>query len=462
MPFSLESAFAQTEELRFKLPEPGESASRSARKNRVEFRLEQSDYFSSDRAAFRDDAATGNTSLIVRADYLFGRERGLQFKLKGKNEYSLAENWNYGDVHELYGAWRGANVQLSLGRKLETWAAWDSEWKLGVFQPRYMENRLHIEEAGLTGLFLNTQSEKFSATLAYLPANIPDFGPHFYSRDGSLYSRNPWFHPPTDRFVLRTGKGDIRYSIEQPDAMSVVNQPGGAVKFEYRSEKFVSRVSAAYKPLSSLLLAFPSERREILLENDDYFKITILPRVAYDRIVSWDNLYRDGKWNYSLSAAHDHPDDNGGRPEWTAQQVRPANIFAGHVERELNEGGARVQLGFLKIHGGDAQDRGKFAGDKTLFDRRFIFYEAYMLNVKKNFVSAFAFPSDVEMKVIYDRMQQGGILSLGAGMNFSREFRASLQADFIGLLSASAPIVDGFFDTYRSNDRLGLGVSYVF
>lgn len=461
LPLLTEIASAQTGESRLTLPEMGGSVSRVVR-GATEFRLEQSDYFSADRAAFGEDGSRLNTSLSLRINYLVGRSTGLQFKVKGKNEYSMAEKWNYGDIHEFYIAWREENLQVSAGRKLETWATWDSDWQLGVFQPRYLENKIYREEAGLTGIFFATKSDKVSATLAYLPLNIPDFGPHFYVRDGSLYSRNPWFHPPTDRFYLRGIAGDIRYSVQEPEAMAVLNNPGAAAKLEYREGGFSSRLSAAYKPLSMLLISFPSEKRETLTDDGDHFHINIIPRVVYDRIVSWDNSYQNEEWRYSLSVAHDNPEDKGGAANSTSQQVLPANIFAGNIERQMNEGAVSARVGFIKVHGGDAPDRGYFADEKTLFDRRFMFYEAYLAAVKTKFSSALKYPIDTELKVIYDRIQQGGILSVGAGVNFTRELRANLQADFMGLLSSSATVNDGFFDTYRANDRVAMGVSYVF
>ena len=39
---------------------------------------------------------------------------------------------------------------------------------------------------------------------------------------------------------------------------------------------------------------------------------------------------------------------------------------------------------------------------------------------------------------------------------------AGLEADFFGLLTANANITDGFLSTNRANDRVGLGMSYVF
>ncbi|NJL25261.1 MAG: hypothetical protein HC902_08835 [Calothrix sp. SM1_5_4] len=58
--------------------------------------------------------------------------------------------------------------------------------------------------------------------------------------------------------------------------------------------------------------------------------------------------------------------------------------------------------------------------------------------------------------------RMGGVVSLAAGMNFTRELRADFELDILGLLEKSAQVKDGFFSAFRANDRVALGVSYVF
>lgn len=451
-------AYAQASTSTAKLSD-GKASLLQIRKAEVSLGAMQSEYVSSFVPSYRPTAVDENLSFILRVDLeasQYSNGQGAFAKLKAKDEYSQTERWNYGDLFELHGGYCDDSYSVSVGRKLETWAAWDSEWKQGIFQPRYMENRLRSEEAGLTGIFLSTQGEDLGATLALLPAYIPDFGPHFYTKDNKFYSPNPWFHPPTDRFHLQEGGGTIRHRLEQPDSMSVVMHPGIAGKVEYSNKKYLSRLSAAYKPLANLLLAF---RGKAILENQEtYFQVTVVPRVVYDRVISWENSYRDSGWLYSLGVAYDHPDDYGADPSLTSQQVRAATIFSGAIERQFANDKSSVRLSVLKVHGGDAADSGPYASAETQFERRFQFYEAYSLGFRRQFSSRF----DSQLRVIYDRIQQGGVFSLTAGYNFTRGLRAELQADYMGLLSGDALVKDGFFDTYRANDRIGAGVNYVF
>jgi hypothetical protein len=54
------------------------------------------------------------------------------------------------------------------------------------------------------------------------------------------------------------------------------------------------------------------------------------------------------------------------------------------------------------------------------------------------------------------------MVAFNTGLLLTQKLRAEFEADVIGLLTSDAPIKDGFFDEYRANDRVSLGMSYVF
>ncbi|MGZ3723341.1 MAG: hypothetical protein ACXVA9_10445, partial [Bdellovibrionales bacterium] len=367
------------------LKTPETTSTSSSIKSRNEFELQQSEYLSFALPEYRDSAAKQNSNIILRLDEQLDKG-AFTARLKAKDMYSATEHWNYGDVHEFYTSLHGDSSEVALGRKLETWSAWDEEWQQGAFQPRYMENRMRSEQAGLTGLFGNVHNEHLSATVGAL-AFIPDFSAHFYVKDDHFFSKNPWFHPPTDSFLLRGAKGDIHYRLNHPETASVIEHAGVAGKFEFKNHGYLARASYAYKPMPQFILGFPSERQFESNATEDHMNITVNPRVVYDRVVNLDNLYTSGPWSLSGSAAYSNPVDRGASADWTSQQVRSATIFSGAVGRRLEDAGihaSSVRVGFLKVHGGDAEDSGPLAGKETLFERRFQFYEAYLLGFHKD------------------------------------------------------------------------------
>lgn len=443
---------------------PAEISTPRALKNSLS--IQNSQYVSFGRGYYRPGAADSNLSLALRLDDQW-HWRKTAFHLAGKNEYSVTENWNYGDVYDAHGEINLGGFKLSLGRKLERWSEWENDWRQGVFQPRYLENKLRPEFAGLTGVFASQELGPVKLTAGYMPIFIPDFAAHFWVENDKFVSRNPWFLPPASTFSFQNVAGDLRYSVNTPKTEKIVLNGGGIAKAEFaHKDLYLARLAFAYKPSEQLLLGFPSRNQFQVRANEDFMSIEITPRVFYQRVVSADQVIKLNNWTVSASAIYENPQDNIPK-DFTTSTVAPAMIYGLGVSRPLEAEGpnaARLTLGALKIDGGDKPDRGDFAqgAGKTLFERRYQYYEAYSLGLSKPWRGLGRFPLETGAKLIYDRLQNGGVVSLSCGMNFSKEFRADLQVDYLGLLTGPAKIPDGFLADYRANDRIGVGMSYVY
>lgn len=431
-----------------------------------QLRLQSSEYVSSGQTYFRDGAEGTNNSISLGVDTDL-RWRRFTAELNARNEYSGTERWNYLNLYEANVGWQvSRQSSLTLGRDLERWNEWEGEWRQGLFQPRYMQNRLRSEQAGLIGLFFQHSDDRVLAKVGFLPLYVPDLGAHFYVQDDKFTSRNPWFRPPASQFNFRERLGEIRYSINKPEPEEVLLNPGGVGKVEFKPfTNYSARFSAAYKPMPALLVSFPSRGQVTVTSQEDFMNVRITPKLAYHTVLSHDSQWKAGAWIFSGSVAHEIPDRWQSPEDFTAQQAQPAWISALSVTRALEDEGpdaARVKAAFLSVNGGDDQDRGEFASAKTLFERRYQFTEAYMLALHKPWRGWTFFPIETELRLIYDRPQNGGVVSFSTGLNFTREFRADLELDFLGLLAGGAEIDDGFLAAYRANDRVGLGLSYVY
>jgi hypothetical protein len=71
-------------------------------------------------------------------------------------------------------------------------------------------------------------------------------------------------------------------------------------------------------------------------------------------------------------------------------------------------------------------------------------------------------PLTTGLRALYDRRQNGGVFSFESGMELGEGWSADLQIDFLGLFAGRAEVTDGLLSTYRANDRVALGMSYVF
>jgi hypothetical protein len=442
--------------------------SKSSKSDDLSVRLTffSSEYVSSNQAFFREGAEGNNRGLSVGAS-LDKKWGSFGTRINGRNEYSATESWNYLNVYEANLFWQPDKARtVTLGRKLDRWNEWEANWRQGLFQPRYMLNKLRSEEAGLAGLFYNQNTRPVAFAVGFLPVHVPDLGSRFYVEDDKFVSRNPWFNPPAAQFEFREVIGDISYSLDKPTLAEAANHMGGVAKLEVNGVKnYFGRLAAAYKPMPQFLVGFPSSNRVFVSANDDFMSVRVTPRLAYHTLVSHDSIFTIGDWTMSGSITREVPDQDASSEDFTAQQVSSAWITSASVSRPLETEGPlalRMKLGFLKVDGGDAPDKGGFASSTSLFESRYQYKEAYSLGLSKPWRSFARFPLETQVRLVYDRLQNGGVASFSAGLNFTKEWRADLEVDFLGLLNGSAEIEDGFLALYRSNDRVGLGLSYVF
>lgn len=444
---------------------PLSSESSKAVEGGLSLSVQNSQYVSYGRAYYRTGAADSNLSLALRMDEQ-ARWRGFKFRLAAKNEFSATENWNYADVHDLHVEWRTGDSKIALGRTLDTWSEWEQDWHQGIFQPRYLENKLRPEFAGLTGIFISQSFAAVKITAGYLPVYLPDFAAHFAVEDHKFVSRNPWFSPPASTFSFQNVAGDLHYSVRAPETSKLIAHQGGVAKIEFNQDGYFARLSAAYKPAQQLMLGFPSFNQLKISATDDFMNIRITPRVMYQRVLNADQLLRAGAWTLGTSVAYENPEDKV-PGDYTAAAAGEIWVYALSASRALEAEGknaARLQLGAMKLTGGHQADLGKFAqgGNRTLFERRYQFYEAYSMGLSKSWRGIGRFPLETGLKLVYDRLQNGGVVSFNCGMNFAKELRADLQVDYLGLFEGHAEISDGFLADYRANDRVGVGMTYAF
>ena len=256
---------------------------------------------------------------------------------------------------------------------------------------------------------------------------------------------------------------DIRYSLNAPSTAEVLAHPGAAAKWEYRDEHYLSRLSAAVKPLDSFVQGFPSAHPLVVGAQGDYVNIEISPRMIYERVLNLDQEFKFGQWSTSISLAYEDPFADTEPGDWTVQGSSAALIVSGALthQGEIFSLPLRSEFGFLKVSGGDARDTGPFATDQSLFDRRYQFYEAYTFSLATSF-SVLNRSLTAKWQILYDRLQNGGVVSFVSGYAFSKDWLASIDVDLMGLLQDDAQLSDGFLASYRANSRMGVGVSYVF
>ena len=425
-----------------------------------------SQFVRSSEPYFRDGASNSLTSwkLGWKGE---AESRGFFSKADIRNDYQAEEEHHYIKPFDLHVGWSNENTRLVLGRARQDWSKADELWRIGMWQPRFTDDQIERENAGFTGLFLKTGNERAHFLFFASPIWVPDQQASFAVKDQKFVSKNPWFKPPTTVVNLQGVETDVRYKFHRPEELDVVQHAMVATQFEYRpSQGSFARVSATYKPINQLLIGFPLELHEVVPE-PRYATIEVETRVLYQQMVTAEAGVQDmNRWTAWASLSSDRPVRDNPPSEWTTQEVSSAVIGSIYAGRDLRGSGSfasHVFASYLRVDGGNAPDRGEILGTKSFFEPRYIFQDAIQLGARHSlnlFTSKWL--ARLGGSVTYDFGQHGILTSFSLAQPLSKYWSASASADFIGLVDRSGRKQDGFTSTYRANDRVSIGVQYVY
>lgn len=417
-----------------------------------DFEVHGSQYL--DRGAeFRDAAASSNNSYLFRTAGQTDSELRLTWDME--SEYSSAEHWNYFRPREGYVSYEG----FSLGRRKFTYSNWEDQWNYGLFESRFTDDKMHSPKGGLIGLFYEDQRETVNWRIGFLPVYLPDMGPHFWVGDRKFMSYNPWFHPPQSAFPYSGVTHSIDYSVQYPDDGRVISQPGGMAQVEWKpSDSTFARFSYAYKPMPQYLEGFPVNGSFNFPTQD--LEVQLNPRFLYHHVANLDMNYVGEKNQMGISVAGEHPVQDQMPSDWELQNVTDALIVSAFHSFDLDEAKRwSVTSSIIKVWGGDQPDKGPIVSQQTLFERRYQYTEAASLGLRKIWRKS---GLESGMKVVFDRLQNGLVYSGDFSAQLHKSITVSMAFDLIQILPGEPQMPDGFLDVYRGNDRVSLGMSYVF
>jgi hypothetical protein len=432
--------------------------------NQTLLEISSAQYFRSTEPYFRDGASASTMSWKLG----FSGEsayRGFFGKAHLRNDYQAEEDHHYFKPFELAAGWRGDRAEVSLGRQLKPWSAMDSHWRIGLWQPRFQDDPLTREVGGLTGAFFQTKGSKLKFLAHASPMYLPELGPDAEIENRAFVSENPWFRPPTNLVNLRDNLTAVYYDLHKPPIEDIIFHGSGAVQLEYRpmATRF-ARVSAAYKPMNMLMYGFPIE---LHLQDPSYATVEVNPRVVYHQLLSLEGgIERENRLTTWWSLSHERPIRDETPAEWTTQEADDAVIgsaYLGYDIRGEGEYASHVFASYLLVQGGDAADGGDITGDGSFFERRYIFKDAAQVGFRHS-APWFSrkFLAKLTSTFTYDFAQHGIIFSTGLQQKLSKYWTMNINADFIGLSDLAGRVDDGFMSDYRANDRVSLGVQYVF
>ncbi len=354
-------------------------------------------------------------------------------------------------------------VRVSLGRRLEHWSHLDEQWGLGIWQPRYRWDYLHPEQVAMTGATLSYDSRDVHLVAFGSPIFIPDRGASFELQNGQFSSSSPWFVPPSPTIAPFGRSTQVNYTLAIPNVSDVVFNPGVSFLARFGRETGPWASAAyAYKPMNQLLMA--ADGFISVTNATPVAPVTVVPRVAYHHVGSLEAGFESERAGFSVSALVEHPDDPGA-PDTMGfiQNVSPSTAVSSTFDWKFAgpaPGDGTLDVSYLRQWGGNAPDSGAMAsGTASMFDSRYPFQNAVSAGVKSRV--PFIDKLSGEARVLYDLGHDGETLwTTELLYRPVPRWIVGFGADIFGA-SDSGSSTD-FIYTYRANDRVHAGVSYVF
>lgn len=440
---------------------PLESFAADFGKNKLELRNSQ--YTNSGLDSFRDGASAQTMSW--RIDLRGERQsKKWDYFWDLRHDYLAQEDAHYFKPNELNIKWKGQDTELIIGRHKETWSEQDEHFKQGLWHPRFLDDGIERSTAGFVGLFARNKNGPVKMTLLVSPLWIPDISPDFKLQKYQLKSKNPWFKPPPSQVSIDGRLTATRYQFSRPEYAEIISQGMIAAKTEWLDENgFWARASSTYKPINQLLIGFPLE---LHLQDPNYVNIDIKTRIVYHQVSTIElGLQEQDGWNGWGSVSYEKVFRDQTPQEWTTQEVKDSLVSSLNVSYNwwgTGVNSSQLSLSYLQIDGGVAPDQGEFQSTTSLFENRFQWMQAVELGIRHSaMIISNQFLSQLKGSLTYDLRQNGMLLGLEWYQPWSKDWSSFISGDWLGLTESKENPV-GFVSDFRANDRLSLGVNYVF
>ena len=371
----------------------------------------------------------------------------LGYKASGKT-YDVNITWvpeeesmPYVDAPEFY---YEVNEDIQLGRKLYTWNRLDEVFSLSVIQPVFKNNLALPKQQGLTGAWWDLGGVQLYASVVH----VPDMGPYFEQKNGTLYSKNPWFKRPVSSVEFQQKDTNIEYSLNIPEVTEMALKP--AIGFSTSApftKKLNLDVSALYKPMNQIHIELSSPEFVI---NPEKINVNVFPKVVNHTVFSTQLSYKlNSNTSTYASYIYDQPESNEIPSDWEQAVLYRTQIYGAGIDYKYKN----IQLGahyFQRIDEFPEREKKEIEADVTSSFDRFPYKDAFLLvaginNLKWNWQMKWQSSANLANSLVYLR----SLYRFSSSMN--------IYADALVIGGD-----EGFYSNYRENDFLGLGAEYVF
>lgn len=432
-------------------------------------RFEASQYFSSIAANPKLD----QSQLVMTSFQLKNRTQSTRSVV----DFNAGKYFDWGGSHfavsELYtsGVFNNQRTQVSLGRKIEFWSQVDSDWQLGLWEPKYNLDALRPMNQGLTGLFFKHQFGSWELLAYGTPVFIPTMNPEIKEQNGGLVSDSRWYKTPSRSSSVLNKDTQVYYSLNIPDIKRLVSNPGAGARLKWgglEDGPWMS-INLSKKPINTLLMRYDANMA--VTSSNTYGEVVVGPAVGYHTLGGMDMGYYYSGGMVSVSYLEDspkyqEPEKEAGK-DWVQQQPGALSIYSLHSDfnfetRYLSDA-IGLSFDYLRIVEKQTRDLDSLGGDRgSLLPYRMNFSNALSV---KSVISSHLMGKRVltHLKWLRDFDQLGTII--GAEMNVypAQKWAFFMGADVLAVDDSSETNADPrFINQFRANDRVYGGMNYVF
>lgn len=204
-------------------------------------------------------------------------------------------------VRDLYARYSShETLAVSVGRSQRMWSELDSSWGLGLWQPLYRGDYVRPVEMGFTGFFIESKLGPVRLTGFISPWHMPDQSADFEIVNGQVVSGNRWFRAPVSSLVIEHGINRIHYELNKPETKDVLNNEVYAFSALIGDEAqgLWGRFSFADKPMNQFHLAIQTDGVVFLHIDSGEVHPIIHPQVVRHQLTTleagyaWDDRHR--------------------------------------------------------------------------------------------------------------------------------------------------------------------------
>ncbi len=181
-----------------------------------------------------------------------------QAKIESKGAVGLnCRSCTYFEISEAFYSYNADEQnRLTIGRKKHSWSYLDSYWKLGLWQPRFIQDELRPLESGLIGIHFELHPKNslhFNAVLS--PISIPERGTQLsFQNDRLIRGDSPWFIEPPQKVSIIGKNTEVDYQLADINEEKILFNPTIALQFTIgdQNSRGWSKFAYAFKPKNQI------------------------------------------------------------------------------------------------------------------------------------------------------------------------------------------------------------------